>query len=134
MDSFYAPKNEVWCMIMIIWSMAFKIGFVVLIMHSKKNKLDFNPWHSRVILATCIQRRVVKHSSSFLWAFKIEILRVVLRTLKCFVLTLDHSRLFLTQKWKWLFGLWFSFKILCSSLHVLSPKMIFLDCFDAWKT
>ena len=99
----------------------------------KQNKLDFNPWNSRVILATCIQRQVVKHSSSFLWEFKIEILHVVLRILKCFVLTLDHSRLFL-KKWKWLFGLWFSFKILCSSLHFLSPKMIFLDCFDAWKT
>ena len=27
-DSFYAPKNEVWCMIMIILIVAFKIGFV----------------------------------------------------------------------------------------------------------
>ena len=129
MDSFYAPKDDYLIYGIQDWICCFNHAF-----QWKQNKLDFNPWHSRVILATCIQRWVVKHSSSFLWAFKIEIFYVILRTLKCFVLTLDHSRLFLTQKWKWLFGIWFSFKILCYSFHVLSPKMIFLDCFDAWKT
>ena len=53
MDSFYAPKDDYLIYSIQDWICYFNHAF-------QQNKLDFNPWHSRVILAPCIQRQVVK--------------------------------------------------------------------------